>query len=191
MFLREKDRQTDRQPDGSLAGRQTEKRTDKQSEKSFSRNSSFSSLRRSRTSPDPSSFSSSSSWTRFFSFSLNLRLGRRKRDGDSAGSAVLGMPSNAPADAPSSDGEIVLALQALVSFELFPKEYRAPGGGGSGGGERQWEMLLRVVNDAAVRYLDDSNRDIRNAAVLTCISVLDKIISAVERGSASMARYEK
>lgn len=139
---------------------------------------------------------------------------------------------------PSSDEQIVLALQVLASFELFPKrsttvsntatinvdtnttadknntsaivssdtiggdevEIHFPITNGlnhvdntttatiitnatedkeieEGNDLAQTIMLLSVVGSAVVRYFDDTNYYIRKAAVLSSITVLDKVIS--------------
>ena len=52
-------------------------------------------------------------------------------------------------------------------------------------------MLLHIVRDAVVRYLDDAKADIRRAAVVTSISVLDKVAHAVESTSESFMLIAK
>jgi FKBP12-rapamycin complex-associated protein len=53
--------------------------------------------------------------------------------------------------------------------------------GGAGGedavAETQTSMLLSVLCGSVVQYFDDTNRDIRRAAVDTAVSVLDKVVS--------------
>jgi serine/threonine-protein kinase mTOR len=116
--------------------------------------------------------------------------------------------SGTPAQEYSTDDELVLALQVLASFDFLPSQFstqqqpspsfsRVDSGGSfdslrsdkslSQGNES--EMLLRVVRDGVVRYLDDSNPAIRDAAAVTCAIVLNKVVDAVGEASGDGGKY--
>lgn len=137
----------------------------------------------------------------FFSSSKNSSSS--KRVGGAAGSSAP------PSQDYSTDDELVLALQVLASFDFLPNQFsntsQTPsfsrmesGGGGSFDSFRteksfapanESEMLLRVVRDGVVRYLDDSNPAIRDAAAVTCAIVLNKVVDAVGETSGDGGKY--
>ena len=75
-------------------------------------------------------------------------------------------------DEPASDDELVLALKVLANFDFMPSQYIAK----ADMRHNESEMLLKVVREGVVRYLDDFNPDIRGAAAITCARVLDKVV---------------
>eukprot|EP01035_Chromulina_nebulosa_P017836 gene17836-23448_t len=102
------------------------------------------------------------------------------------------------------DNEIILALQTLSSSELYPKQIRDKFSSNSSNKssnkdtnidrnnsdelniiivEDQNLRLLEVIKIGVVKYLNDSNRNIRLAAALTCTSVIDNIILNVDFNS--------
>jgi FKBP12-rapamycin complex-associated protein len=90
----------------------------------------------------------------------------------------------------STDSELILALQVLASFDFLSSRnidvrFRSTTSSPAlmsriDGKEQECGMLLRVVREGVVRYLDDSNPAIRDAAAVTCAKVLDKVVDAVE-----------
>jgi serine/threonine-protein kinase mTOR len=79
---------------------------------------------------------------------------------------------NSQGDEPSSDNELVLALKVLANFDFMPSQYITK----VDMRNNESEMLLKVVREGVVRYLDDFNPDIRGAAAITCARVLDKVV---------------
>jgi serine/threonine-protein kinase mTOR len=116
---------------------------------------------------------------------------------------------------PSTDNELVLALQVLASFDFLPNQFNdsrsrnksfqsqfslsnswtekhtssssslpSPSMAGN-----ESEMLLRVVREGVVRYLDDANPAIRDAAAITCATVLNKVVDTVEDSAGDGGKY--
>lgn len=88
----------------------------------------------------------------------------------------------------TTDDELVLALQVLASFDFLHNQFssttsssgKTVSRAASYGTTNEGEMLLRVVREGVVRYLDDMNPAIRNAAAVTCATVLDKVVDTIE-----------
>ena len=79
---------------------------------------------------------------------------------------------NSSGEEPPSDDELVLALKVLANFDFMPSQYITK----VDIRHNESEMLLKVVREGVVRYLDDFNPDIRGAAAITCARVLDKVV---------------
>jgi serine/threonine-protein kinase mTOR len=117
---------------------------------------------------------------------------------------------------PSTDNELVLALQVLASFDFLPnqfndsrsrnKSFQSQFSLSSSWTEKhsnsssslsspssiagnESEMLLRVVREGVVRYLDDANPAIRDAAAITCATVLNKVVDTVEETAGDGGKY--
>mmetsp|Transcript_26418 Transcript_26418/g.39200 ORF Transcript_26418/g.39200 Transcript_26418/m.39200 type:complete len:2632 (+) Transcript_26418:19-7914(+) len=115
---------------------------------------------------------------------------------------------------PSTDEELVLSLQVLATFDFLPNQFNDTRlrdssrettslqslAGTSGTFDRgstfgkstyqhESEGLLRVVREGVVRYLDDSNPAIRDAAAVTCATVLSKVVEAVEETTSDGGKY--
>ena len=108
----------------------------------------------------------------------------------------------------STDDELVLALQVLASFDFLPNQFRSSSPSIASpppltrdnslasmtsldtiNDKNESEMLLRVVRDGVVRYLDDPNPAIRDAAAVTCAIVLNKVVDAVGESSGDGGKY--
>lgn len=106
---------------------------------------------------------------------------------------LFGIGSQGASDI-STDDEIILALQVLASFDFLSSREQLQLTEVSATGERSFgvradsgnksrtecAMLLRVVRDGVVRYLDDSNQNIRAAGAVTCAVVMDKVVKIVD-----------
>ena len=130
--------------------------------------------------------------------------------GEDAGNGSVGGQNNS-----AVERELVLAVQVLASFDFFPKQIQdprrttvvvvnsagkvlsaSPAGKASrnsmGKVEQQLEvdqnpLLLWIVRDAVIRFLDDSNPKLRMAAAVTAITVIDKVVGAAAELDADAA----
>ena len=132
----------------------------------------------------------------FFSSSKSSTAAGSKRAGGQSGGSTP-MPQEY-----STDDELVLALQVLASFDFLPNQFRnSPTSLARENSlvsmtsldtisdKNESEMLLRVVRDGVVRYLDDPKPAIRDAAAVTCAIVLNKVVDAVGECSGDGGKY--
>lgn len=90
-----------------------------------------------------------------------------------------------PVQARNSEALLVLSLQVLASSDFFKKKLRNTGQASTDAEEHTGVVaLLRVTQEAVLRYLDDYNAVIRGAAVQTCAKVLDTVILCIDPLSA-------
>ena len=90
-----------------------------------------------------------------------------------------------PLQAHNSEAQLVLSLQVLASHDFFRKRMRGrdPLSAADKADDATLADLLKVVQEAVVRYLDDFNSEIRGAAVLTCANVLDTVVLGIDASS--------
>ena len=103
-----------------------------------------------------------------------------------------------------SGSQIILALQILASPEFFTRDtstikrnrFRNRTRLGSADKSSvsdirsdQFTVLLRVVRDVVLRYLDDYSHEVRAAAVTTCVRVLDTAVWKLDTDSEEYAIF--
>ncbi len=88
-------------------------------------------------------------------------------------------------DAPShhrNDESLIFALKVLTIADFFPKQFREARDRNPGD-EDQVYVLLVIIRDHVVKYLDDHNSLIRKAAVEACAAIIDVVVLAIDYGS--------
>ena len=90
----------------------------------------------------------------------------------------------------TTEGQLILALKVLSCHDFFPKQAKDRGllrDSFTEAADHQSLDLLRVLRMAVVRYLDDFNAELRCEAAITCLSVLDATVFAIDQDAEEYA----